>query len=51
MIKYKRTTIGTGENAVTSEVEILDKDIKVGDKIHVCYHDETPVRPCKIVDG
>ena len=31
-----------------TETEIAEKDIKAGDVIHKCYHDEGKGRPCKL---
>jgi hypothetical protein len=42
----KQETTGIGEEAVKTETLILSKDIKVGDDIHICRHEEG--LPCSI---
>jgi hypothetical protein len=37
---FKQTITGVGEEAVKTETEILEKDIKAEDTIHICRHEE-----------
>lgn len=43
----KQTITGVGEEAVKTEAEIDEKDIKAGDTIHVCRHEEG--LPCSLL--
>ena len=43
--------MGTGEEKTVTETEIKDKDIKAGDVLHICYHDEGNGKPCELKDG
>jgi hypothetical protein len=44
---FKVVTIGTGDEAIKTETPILEKDIKEGDDIHVCRHEEG--KSCKLL--
>ena len=44
---FKQTITGVGENEVKTESEILEKDIKAGEVIHVCRHEEG--LPCSLL--
>ena len=55
MVKYFiRTYVDIGkDNQTFTEKEKVSltaaqTDKKVGEKIHICYHDEKPVKPCKL---